>query len=143
MNKTRMVLPNDCEKVLSFNNYRFKEAVPFVIYVDLESILEPLTNRIQKHVPHSVAFYLKCVYDDQLSYFKFNSGPDCIEWFMEELLKVAQDVNDKLNNIVPMIPVTAIEKRQFNDATVCHICKKSITLFSVKHRDHRSLSFHW
>ncbi|XP_049826843.1 uncharacterized protein LOC126266582 [Aethina tumida] len=41
MNKTKISLPqNDCDKFIKFLNYKHKEKVPFVIYADIESILE-------------------------------------------------------------------------------------------------------
>ena len=90
--------------MLSFKNYRYKEAVPFAVYADFECLLEPTgdESRVQKHIPHSAAYYLKCAFDDTLSKFAIKRGPDCIEWFIDHLLEIAKMVNYYLTNIVPM-----------------------------------------
>ena len=67
-----MILPSEQEKILKFKNYRFKEKVPFTIFADLECLLQQVPNTqlntgpYQKHVPHSVAYYLHCRYDNSL-----------------------------------------------------------------------------
>ena len=56
--------------VLMFKNYRNSEMVPFVIYADIESLLEPIqsckpnpgssyTEKFQKHKPISFSYYIK------------------------------------------------------------------------------------
>ncbi|CAD6227246.1 GSCOCG00011951001-RA-CDS, partial [Cotesia congregata] len=39
-NKVKMSLPSQENKILSFKNHSFKDPVPFVVYADLESVLE-------------------------------------------------------------------------------------------------------
>ena len=62
--------------VLKFTNYRNSEMVPFVIYADIESLLEPIqscgpnpggsyTEKFQKHKPISFSYYIKC-FDDNI-----------------------------------------------------------------------------
>ena len=73
VNKCRAILPEDKDKILKFKSHRYKESVPFVVYADIESLLEPVDNEqidmaeYQKHVPTSVAFYTYCNFDDSLS----------------------------------------------------------------------------
>ena len=133
-----MILPNKKNKMLSFKNYRYHEAVPFAVYADFECLLEPTgdESRVQKRIPHSAAYYLKCAFDDTLSKFAIKRGPDCIEWFIDQLLEISKMVNSYLTNIVPMSPLTSDEKRGFDNATDCPICEKPFILTDVKHRDH-------
>ncbi|XP_043266555.1 uncharacterized protein [Venturia canescens] len=135
INKTKMVLPTEENKILNFKNYRFKEDVPFVVYADLECLIES-TGQSQKHIPHSAAYYLKCSFNDSLSKFDMKRGTDCIEWFIDQLHEIAETVNSYLTNIVPMKPLTSDEKIQFRNATKCHICEKPFDSADVKHRDH-------
>ena len=138
INGVKMILPNKNNKTLSFKNYRYKEAVPFAVYADFECLLEPTgdESRVQKHIPHSAAYYLKYAFDDTLSKFAIKRGPDCIEWFIDQLLEIAKTVNSYLTKIVPMSPLTFDEKRGFDNATDCHICEKPFIPTDVKHRDH-------
>ncbi|KAJ8917090.1 hypothetical protein NQ315_013009 [Exocentrus adspersus] len=41
MNKCALKLPKESDKILQFKHFSYKENVPFAIYADLESILEP------------------------------------------------------------------------------------------------------
>ena len=64
--------------VVKFKNYRNSEMVPFVIYADIESLLEPIqscgpnpggsyTKKFQKHKPISFSYYFKCFDDNVFS----------------------------------------------------------------------------
>ena len=78
-NKCRAILPEGKDKVLKFKNHRCKESVPFIVYADIESLLDPVDNEqidmaaYQKHVPTSVAFDTHCIFDDSLSELKESS----------------------------------------------------------------------
>ena len=99
VNKCRAILPKDKDKILKLKNHRYKESVPFVVYADIESLLEPVDNEqidmaaYQKHVSTSVAFYTHCNFDDSLSELKIYRETDCIEWFMKELKSFADKVD--------------------------------------------------
>lgn len=79
-----------------FKNFKNKEKVPFAIYGDLECLLEKNTDlnsssksiKYQKHIPFTIAYYLKCSYDDSLSKFELYSGKDCISWFINNYMKL-------------------------------------------------------
>ena len=44
INKCRMILPDHENKILKFKNYQYKEKVPFVVYADIECLLEPVVD---------------------------------------------------------------------------------------------------
>lgn len=104
MNKTKISLPqNDRDKFIKFSNYKHKEKVPFVIYADIESILEKCddfpsitttttTKKFQKHIPCNVAYYLISTYHSNLSRFNFYTGQDCVSWFCKQLQSLAFDI---------------------------------------------------
>ncbi|XP_077278945.1 uncharacterized protein LOC143906623 [Temnothorax americanus] len=76
MNDCAILFPNENDKWLSFDNYDKKERLPFVVYADLECVLErrerenveggAKTERYayQRHVPFSLGY---CTYDDTAS----------------------------------------------------------------------------
>ncbi|KAK4884494.1 hypothetical protein RN001_000765 [Aquatica leii] len=140
-------LPKQSEKYLSFKNYRYQEKVPFVIYADLECILEKCNDidsnllntkskSYQKHLPFSIAYYLKCSYDDTLSKFCTYRGIDCIDWFVYELKNIVDACYQKLNEIVPMEKLNQQQQQIFYTSKVCHICKKPFNKDQVRVRDH-------
>ncbi|CAH1101833.1 unnamed protein product [Psylliodes chrysocephalus] len=74
---------------VEFRNFTYKQTTPFVIYADFECQLKNFvesgnkskTVKYQKHIPYSAGFYVKCSYDDNLSFFKSYRGTDCMDWF--------------------------------------------------------------
>ncbi|KAK5637831.1 hypothetical protein RI129_000172 [Pyrocoelia pectoralis] len=132
INKCSTRLPNETNKYLEFKHFSHQEKVPFVLYADLESILEKCldnqnsnTRLCDKHIPFSIAYYLKCSYDDSLSKFRLYRGNDCIQWFVKELQAIANWADEIFNTIVPMEPLSRDQNESFENATVCHICKNS------------------
>ena len=64
--------------ILIFKNYCNSEKVPFIIYADMESLLNPIqscepnpqrsyTKKYQKHQPISYSYYIKCFDDNVFS----------------------------------------------------------------------------
>ncbi|KAK5650776.1 hypothetical protein RI129_001805 [Pyrocoelia pectoralis] len=144
LNQCSVRMPNESERYLEFKNFLFQEKVAFVIYADLESILEQNLNCLEnnctafdsKHIPFSIAYYLRCSYNDSLSRFRLYRGKDCISWFIKELYAIAQWANVIINNVIPMETLTPSQVEQFQNASVCHICMKPFTDCDIKVRDH-------
>ncbi|XP_066595460.1 uncharacterized protein [Prorops nasuta] len=145
----RVVLPSEGEdRWLSFKNVKNCERVPFVIYADLECILEKTgqsddnsnSNSYQKHVPFTVGYYIKSSRDSSFSSYNSYRGTDCIEWFVRELESVAQNVSDRLKTVVPMsILSVSGSLRHYSDPN-CHICKKPFLPNQLRIRDHDHLT---
>ncbi|KAK5644551.1 hypothetical protein RI129_005851 [Pyrocoelia pectoralis] len=143
INKCSVKLPDETNKFLEFKHFAYQEKVPFVVYADLESILEKCadnqvtnTQLCEKHIPFSVAYYLKCSYDDSLSKFRLYRGNDCIQWFVKELQDIANWTNEIFNTVVPMEALSKEQIESFEKATHCHICKNPFQPGEIKVRDH-------
>lgn len=144
MNNCRLFLPNANNKILKFQNHRFKDNVPFVLYADIECLLESLdeTNNLdtsvyQRHVPMSVAYYIQCSFNESLCKTNFYRGQDCIQWFVNELKSLAESLDTEyFKNIIPMESLTDQQKLDFQTAKFCHICEKQFKENDIKHRDH-------
>ncbi|EZA51850.1 hypothetical protein X777_09616, partial [Ooceraea biroi] len=95
MNDCAIILPNEEDKWLTFNNHSRKERMPFVVYADLECILQK-TNEdpklYQRHQVFSIGYYVRCSYDDSLSGYRSRRDIDCISWFVEQLKDLAHRV---------------------------------------------------
>ncbi|CAH1109243.1 unnamed protein product [Psylliodes chrysocephalus] len=123
---------------VEFRNYVYKQKCPFVIYADFESQLENCDNKVsektvkyQKHHAFSAGYYLKCSYDDSLSYFNSYRGSDCMQWFANQLSNLASFIESKIKNIIPMVVELDIVK-----AKICHICEKHFSNKDVIVLDH-------
>ncbi|KAJ8914028.1 hypothetical protein NQ315_012052 [Exocentrus adspersus] len=94
----------------------------------------------QKHTAFSVAYYLKCSYDDSLSSFKVYRNHDCISWFISELKDIAFNGNSILKNSKEMETLSFEQEINYETATHCHICNKPFTSNDIKVRDHCHLT---
>ena len=86
VNDCKIVLPKPGRNIIEFKNFKYKEKVPFIIYADCESLLKPVediqvkktnTEVFQRHEVCDIGYYLKCSYDDALSFYR--SCPDDAE----------------------------------------------------------------
>lgn len=152
-------MPTANEKWMEFVNHKHKLKAPFVIYADAESYLKELTveeqNGVysedcmttakQQHLMFSVGYYVKCHFDDSLSYFRssntaidvIRNGVDVVEWFIKELEEVAREVARLLSKSEQMKPLTLDEENAFNAwNAVCHVCGQPFAVDEKRLRDH-------
>ncbi|XP_043468340.1 uncharacterized protein LOC122502385 [Leptopilina heterotoma] len=150
MNDTRIRLPNPGKNFVEFTKFDNKECVPFIIYADCESLLIPAdspqeesnTVVIQNHKTLSIGFYVKCGFDDSLSIYKASprDEEDPAKWFSKELKDLADNLDIRFQNPVPMEVLSLQQLTDFRYASTCHICKKKFAHSDIKVRDHCHLT---
>ncbi|EZA52906.1 hypothetical protein X777_07706 [Ooceraea biroi] len=144
LNDCAIVLPNEEDKWLSFSNYNRKERMPFVVYADLECVLQKTEEDdpklYQRHQVSSIAYYVRCSYDKALSGYRSRRDKECVSWFVEQLKELAYRVKAILSRNVPMIELTRDEHEKFNNATQCYICEKPFAPDDTRVRDHCHLT---
>ena len=143
------------ENILKFTDFEKKLKVPFVVYADFETILEPFndveknelepessyTIKTHKHIPYSFAYYIKCDFDDTKSVFKTFRGQDAHKVFVEWIESDCKSIyNQFLGKVIPMTPLTVEQQTAFNQAKSCHICEKDFNVEDERVRDHSHLS---
>ncbi|XP_057671246.1 uncharacterized protein LOC130902976 [Diorhabda carinulata] len=89
------------------------------------------TNKYQKHIAYSAGYYVKCSYNEDLSFFKSYRGRDCMDWFANELSNLAESIKSEIKTITPME-----EKPDLRVTTMCHICEKGFSSTDIIVRDH-------
>ena len=143
-------MPREGSKV-SFCNGQNQFKVPFVMYEDFESILEPIqdpnpdpkesdTSEVTKHSPSGWCVYSKFAYREVKDPLKLYRGKDCLEKFCDYIRKEAH----RLYHMFPEKPMNPLTKKQwekYKKASRCHICFKALRL--QKPQSKRSLSLHW
>ncbi|KYM95999.1 hypothetical protein ALC62_13348 [Cyphomyrmex costatus] len=136
MNKCTVLLPNENDKWLSFRNYNRKKRLPFVVYADLECILEKTgidddhisRFNYQHHKVFSIGYYVRCDFDETMSMYASFRGENCVEWFVDELYKLTHRVKSLYVKNLRMNQFTTQQWQEFVDATHCHICEKPSSL---------------
>ena len=120
--------------------------MPFVVYADLECILEKTqeeqkksSHMYQHHRVFSIAYYVHCSYDESYSMYQVRRDKNCVAWFAEELRKIAHSVKSIISANVPM-DLTRDDCEKFNSATHCHICEKPFVPNDARVRDHCHLT---
>ena len=144
----RVELPKQGSTV-EFKDGQNKFKVPFIMYADFESILEPMspvelgspnpnqpyTNEVNQHTQPAWCVYSKFAYGDVVTPLRTYTGKDCIEMFCNYIKGEAR----RLYHMFPELPMGPLTKKQWNKykkATKCHICYKPFTQTNLKVRDH-------
>ena len=114
----------------SKGQHQFK--VPFVMYADFESILEPIqgvsndpnvssTRGINSHIPSGWCLHSKFAYGEVKNPSTQYRGLDCVEKFCKKIIAEAKRLYKSFPE-KPMIPLTKEQTKEYKKATKCHIC---------------------
>ena len=134
---------------IEFEDGQNQFKVPFIMYADFESILEPMgpvepgspnpnqpyTNEVNQHTPSGWCVYSKFAYGDFDNPLRLYRGKDCIETFCNYI----KGETHRLYYTFPELPIDPLTKNQwkkYKRSTKCHICYKPFTLRDPKVRDH-------
>ena len=106
---------------------------PFIIYADLESLLEKTstcydspekssTTKINKHAPSGYSLFTHCSFDITKNKLHYYRAEDCMKKFCLDLREHATKIINYEKK--EMIPLTKKEEKNHNKQKVCHICRK-------------------
>ena len=140
------ILPKEGENITEFKRYNQCLMKPFVIYYDIESELQEITdenklNHYQQHIAKNMGITIISRYPDLLKskYIQFN-GKDCIidglNWIMNKKFKI----NDVLKNTNFDITMSNEDEILFQKTNKCWMCNCNfINEEEKKVRDHDHL----
>ena len=121
-------MPTKDNNIIKYNHGENSMKVPFIIYANLECLLEKMntsinnpnesyTTKINKHTPLGYSILTSCSFDESK-----NRGKDCMKKFCKDLKEhVMRIINYEKKKIIPL---TKEEKINYNDQQICYICKK-------------------
>ena len=126
-------MPNEDNKIIKYNQGEKSIKSPFIIYADLECLLEKIstcynnpekssTTERNKHTPLGCSLFTHCSFDETKNKLDYYRGEDCMKKFCKDLREHATKIiyyekKDK-------IPLTKKEEENHNNQKVCYICKK-------------------
>ena len=144
-NYCHVEMPNEDNKIIKYNQAEKSIKLPFVIYADLESLLEKLstcynnpkdssTTEINKHVPSGYSLFTHCSFDKTKNKLDYYRGEDCMK-------KSCNDLREHATKIIncekkKLIPLTIKEEIDHNEQKICYICKKEFDKKNYKVIDH-------
>ena len=141
-------MPTKDNNIIKYNHGEKSRKVPFIIYADLECLLEKMstcinspnessTTKINKHTPSGYLVFTSCSFDESENKLNYYRGKDCMKKFCKGLKEHAtRIINHEKKKIIPL---TKEEKINYNDQKVCYIRKKEFNTIDKKHhkvRDH-------
>ena len=127
--------------------------VPFIMYADFESILEPIqgpnpeptgpyTLDVTKHSPSGWCVYSKFAYGEVKDPLKLYRGKDYPEKFSDYIRQKAHRLYHMFPE-KPMDPLTKKQWKRYKHSTICHICFKPFNSKEPKVRDHCHYTGHY
>ena len=141
-------MPTKDNNIIKYNKGEKSIKLPFVIYADLECLLEKMstcynnleessTTEINKHAPSGYSIFTHCSVDKTRNKLNHYRGKDCMKKFCKDLREHATKIiyHEKKK----MIPLTTEEKIHYNQQEICYICKKEFSKNDEKNykvRDH-------
>ena len=116
--------------------YQFK--VPFIMYADFESLLEPIqgsskdpsgpcTTAINNHIPSGWCVYSEFAYGKVQNPLTLYRGKDCVKKFCSHIIGEARRLYHAFPER-PMNPLTSNQNERHKKSKRCHICFKPFTL---------------
>ena len=130
-------MPEECNKILKYNHGEKFMKVPFIIYPDLESLLEKMNTchnnaekssatKINKHAPSGYSLFTHCSFATTKNKLDYYRGKNCMKNFCLDLREhVTKIINYEKKEKTPL---TKGEKDWHNQQKLCHICKKKLLL---------------
>ena len=131
---------------VEFCDGQFQFKVPFIMYADFESILEPIqgpgnnpmissTRRVNNHVPSGWCVCSQFAYRKIENPLKLYRGKDCVKKFCDHVIGEARCLYQSFPE-KPITPLTLKEMDRYKKSERCHICFKPF-------KEDNPLSLYW
>ena len=141
-------MPNEDNKIIKYNQGEKSIKLLFIIYADLECLLEKIstcynnpkessTTEINKHTLSCYSLFRHCSFDKTKNKLDYCRGKDCMKKFYKDLREHATKIINYEKK--KMILLTTKEEIYHNKQKLCYICKKEFDTNDKKNykvRDH-------
>ena len=138
-------MPAKDNNIIKYNQGEKSIKLPFIVYADLECLLEKMvtcynnpeessTTEINKHTPSCYSLFTHCSFDKTENKLDYYRGKDCMKKFCKYLRTHATKIINYEKE--KMILLTIKEKIHHSEQKICYICKKEFDKKNYKVRDH-------
>ena len=129
-------MPEEYNKILKYNQGEKSMRVSFIIYADLECLLEKITTchinpekssttKINKHTPSGYSLFTHCSFDTTKNKLDYYRGKHCMKKFCLDLREHANIINKKER------------EKKHSKQEVCYICKKGFKTNDSNNKYHK------
>ena len=140
--------PTKDNNTIKYNQSEKSIKLPFVIYADLECLLEKMstcinnpnessTTKINMHTPSGYSIFTHCSFDKSKNKLNYYRGNNCMKKFCKDLREHAPKIINYEKK--KAIPLTTEEKIHYDKQNICYICRKEFNINDEKNykvRDH-------
>ena len=141
-------MPTKDNNIIKYNHGEKSMKLPFLIYADLECLLEKMstcqnnpnkssTTKINKHTPSGYSIFTSCSLDKSKNKINCYRGDDCMKKFCKDLREHAMKIINYEKK--RMVPLTTKEEICYNKQKIYYICKREFNNNDEKQqklRDH-------
>ena len=129
-------MPTKNNNIIKYNHGEQSMKLPFVIYADLEYLLEKMstcinnpnessTTKINKHTPSGYSIFTHYSFDESKHKLNYYRGKEGMKKFSKDLREHASKIINFEKK--KMILLTTEEKIYHNKQKICYICKKEFS----------------
>ena len=130
-------MPTKNNNIITYNHGKKSMKLPFVIYADLECLLEKMSTcinipnessatKINKHTPLCYSIFTHCSSDQSKNKLNYYRGKDCMKTFSKDLREHASKIINYEKK--KMIPLTTEEKIYHNKQKYVIYVKKNLII---------------
>ena len=139
-------MPSEDNKIIKYNHGEKSMKAPFIIYADLECLVEKISNcynnpeessttEINEHTPSGYSLLTHCSFDKTKNKLDYYRGEDCMKNFCVDLRKHATKIINYEKK--KMIRLTKEEENNYNKQKVCYICRKEFNADDSDTKHHK------
>ena len=127
----QITMPTLDKNKVKFKNYAARWFSPFVVYLDLESLIVPVakakdnptissTSTIEQHLPCSYSMIVVERDNPEPLYFDIYTGPDCMERYVTKIEKLAKNFYKQKRNL-PRFLGTSPPRDTWSKCWICNV----------------------
>ena len=139
-----MVIPSESTKILWFNQNQKLDTAPFIIYADLESLIEKIdgcrnnpkksfTTKVSQHIPSGISTSTVSLFKNVDNKHEVYRSKDFCKSLREHAMEVIKSEKKKKKL------VTNEQQKAYQNAKICSICKEKFKNKHVKDKKCRKV----
>ena len=146
-----VIMLSEDTKILEFNQYQKSDKTPFIIYADLECIIEKTdrcknnpenssTTKVTEHIPSGFSMSIMSSFRSTENKHDVYRGKDCMKKFCESLrehtIKIIKFKKKKMKLLIKE------QQESYENVKICYICKEKFENKYLKDKKHQKVRDH-